>query len=271
MFGELLTTAVRAAQKGSEVLMQYYNKLSISEADEKGMHDFVTHVDRESESSIITCIREQFPQHSIIAEESGVQDREGEIRWIIDPLDGTTNYIHGYPMFAISIAAEEKGRIVAAVVLDPVRNELFTAMRSAGAELNHEPIQVSSITEMDKALILTGFPFKAQAYLEDFITVFREILPASSGLRRAGSAALDMAYVASGRADGFWEFGLSAWDIAAGSLLVEEAGGVVSDVELGKNHLKTGNVLCGNNAIHRELHTMITKHFEKGHFKHKSS
>jgi len=268
---QLLETAIEAARKAAVILQESFTSFTIAEADLKGHNDYVTEVDRASEQAIIETILSRHPEHTILAEESGLRDSGGGVRWIIDPLDGTTNYIHGFPVYSVSIAAEVDGKIAAGVVLDPTRDELFTAVRGKGATLNGEPIRVTTTTDLAPALILTGFPFKASQYLEDFITVFRELLPAASGLRRCGSAAIDLSYVACGRADGFWEFGLSPWDIAAGSLIVEEAGGLVTDVELGCRHIETGNVLASNARIHEELHEKITQHFPKDHFFRKAT
>lgn len=266
MVHELLRTAVDAAREAGAILIERFGKLSLSEADLKGINDYVTDVDRQSESAIIELIKERHPDHVVLAEESGRHEASGTVCWIIDPLDGTTNYIHQYPVYAVSIAAEFEGKIVAGVVFEPSCDELFAAARGEGATLNGESINVTSTPELAPSLILTGFPFKAQEYLEDFITVFRDLLPATSGIRRCGSAAIDLAYVACGRADGFWEFGLSPWDIAAGALLVEEAGGQITDIELGDRHIWTGNVLASNGLIHDALHKAIACHFPKGHF-----
>lgn len=269
MYEELLHTALEAARKSADILLEQRDSLSVSDADEKGARDFVTEVDRTSEAAIIKHILHEYPDHSILAEESGYHQSaaaDSDCRWIIDPLDGTTNYIHGYPQFAVSVAAQVKGQIVAGVVIDVDRNEEFTAEKGGGAKLNGASISVSPVKNLDKALILTGFPFKANKHMEDFITVFRDLLPRSSGIRRAGSAALDLAHIAAGRADGFWEFGLSAWDIAAGELLVTEAGGIVTDVEGGNRHLETGHTLCGNPAIYEELKNTLQAHFEPGYF-----
>ncbi len=266
MYEELLETAVTAAKTAAAILIERIATLSVAEADLKGHNDYVTEVDRASERAIIGTILTRHPDHKILAEESGLRDSGSGVRWIIDPLDGTTNYIHGFPVYSVSIAAEVDGEIAAGVVLDPTRDELFTAVRGQGSTLNGEPIRVNATAELAPALILTGFPFKAAQYLEDFITVFRRLLPAASGLRRCGSAAIDLSYVACGRADGFWEFGLSPWDIAAGSLIVEEAGGRVTDVELGSRHIETGNVLASNSLIHAALHEIITRDFPHDHF-----
>lgn len=266
MTTELLKVALEAGRIGAGILRANYNKLSVADVDEKGTHDFVTAIDRASERAIIDRIRTAFPDHSILAEESGYHETSSRVRWIIDPLDGTTNYIHGYPIFAVSIAAEVGGRIEAGVVIDVSREEEFTAARGEGAWLNGNRITVSRVNAMDKALLLTGFPFRATTWLEDFIVVFRDLVKVSAGLRRPGSAAIDLASIACGRADGFWEFGLSAWDIAAGALLIEEAGGVITDVENGSAYLRTGHVLCGNPAIHAQMEELIMSRFEKGHF-----
>jgi myo-inositol-1(or 4)-monophosphatase len=266
MSKELLSTALAASRAGAEVLRQRLNTLTSNEIDEKGRHDFVTVVDRESEAAILQIIRAAHPDHSILAEESGYHEQNSDFRWIIDPLDGTTNYIHGYPYFAVSIAVQQRGEIVAGVVLDVSRDEEFTASKGDGAYLNGQKFEVSSVTALDRSLILTGFPFKAQQYLEDFISIFRQLLPETSGIRRAGSAALDLANLACGRAEGFWEFGLSAWDIAAGEILVREAGGIITDIEGGENFLDSGHVMAGNQEIYQHLKAMIDSHFSSGFF-----
>lgn len=266
MYQELATVARQAAEAGAAVLRRHYRNVSMADADAKGHHDFVTHVDRESEEAIISIIRAAFPGHGILAEESGYHPPVGDggVRWIIDPLDGTTNFIHGYPMFSVSVAAELDGKLVAGVIIDVPRNELFHATKGLGAWNGDQKVSVSATDSFNGALILTGFPFKAQQYLEDFIVIFRDLLPKTTGIRRCGSAALDCAHVAAGRADGFWEFGLSAWDIAAGVLLIEEAGGVVSDVDGGDTHLTTGHMLAGNPAIYELLRNEIASKFPEG-------
>lgn len=266
MSSELLAVALDAGRIGAAILRENYNKLSVADIDEKGTHDFVTAIDRASEKAILARIRASFPDHGILAEESGYHESDSRVRWIVDPLDGTTNYIHGYPIFAVSIAAEVAGRIEAGVVIDVSREEEFTAARGAGAWLNGNRITVSRVSDLDKALLLTGFPFRATTWLEDFIVVFRDLVKHSAGLRRAGSAAIDLASIACGRADGFWEFGLSAWDLAAGALLIEEAGGIITDIENGPAYLRTGHALCGNPVIHAQMEKIIMRRFEKGHF-----
>ena len=269
MYQELLKTAFKAAEAGAAILKEEANTLSAADINEKGIHDFVTRVDKASEEAVIRIIRANHPDHSILAEESGYHQQKSEFRWIIDPLDGTTNFIHGYQSYCVSVAVERKGQIVAGVVNDPTRDEIFSAARGYGAHLNGERLQVSDVKTLDRSLILTGFPFKAADMMDDFITVFRKLLPATSGIRRAGSAALDLSHVACGRADGFWEFGLSAWDIAAGALLVEEAGGVITDIEGENDYLETGNVLCGNQEIFIRLKAMLEEMFPDGYFRNK--
>lgn len=266
MSQELITTAREAAQKGAAVLRSHMNGVSLKDAQAKGHHDFVTHVDRESEKAIIDVIRAAFPDHGILAEESGYHESSGDggVRWIIDPLDGTTNFIHGYPMFSVSVAAEVEGELSAGVVIDVFRNEEFFASKGGGAWNGEQRISVSPTETFNGALILTGFPFKAQKYLEDFITIFRNLLPKTTGIRRCGSAALDCAHLAAGRADGFWEFGLSAWDIAAGVLLITEAGGTVSDVDGGGAYLENGHLLAGNPAVYSLLRQEIALAFPDG-------
>lgn len=267
MYQELLTTALQAAAAGAAILKKNANSLSAADIDEKGIHDFVTRVDKASEEAIIKIIRANHPDHSILAEESGYHQQQSPFRWVIDPLDGTTNFIHGYKSYCVSVAVEKAGQMVAGVVNDPTRDEIFSAARGDGAFLNGEKFSVSQVKTLDRSLILTGFPFKAAHMMDDFISVFRKLLPATSGIRRAGSAALDLSHIACGRADGYWEFGLSAWDIAAGALLVEEAGGIIADIEGGADFLKTGNVLCGNPEIFIAIKTMLEEMFPKGHFR----
>lgn len=248
----MLNTAVKAARRAGSVLMRNADRLERLTVESKGHNDFVTEVDRLAESEIIDILRRAYPDHAILAEESGGQ-AGGDYRWVIDPLDGTTNYLHGYPQYAVSIALQHKGRLEQAVVFDPQRNELFTATRGQGAHLNDRRIRVSQAHDFSRALLGTGFPFKSQAYLEFWIGVFRRVAGETSGVRRAGSAALDLAHVACGRFDGFWEFGLKLWDMAAGCLLIEEAGGLLGDPAGGQEHLRTGLLVAGNPKIYAEI------------------
>lgn len=255
----MLNTAIKAARRAGSVILRYANQLDRVDIERKGHNDFVSEVDRRAEMEIIHVLRTAYPDHAILAEESGRQSGN-EYEWIIDPLDGTTNFLHGYPQFAVSIALMRQGKLDQAVVFDPLRNELFTASRGSGAQLNERRMRVSTVNSLENALLGTGFPFKSMAFLETWIDTFRTLLPKTSGVRRAGSAALDLAHVASGRLDGFWEFGLSPWDMAAGALLIQEAGGLVSDFCGGQDYLNTGNIVGGNAKIHGEVLRLIQPH-----------
>ncbi len=259
----MLNTAIKAARQAGNLILRYSEKLDRLAVETKGRNDFVSEVDRDAEAEIIYVIRKAYPDHAILAEETGEHDGS-TYQWVIDPLDGTTNFLHGYPQYAVSIALLDKGKLDQAVVFDPLRDELFTASRGAGAQLNDRRIRVSSATRMSEALLGTGFPFKEFDNLETWISSFRTLLPLTSGVRRAGSAALDLAHVASGRLDGFWEIGLKPWDIAAGSLLIEEAGGMVSDFVGGQNFLESGNIVAGAPKIHPEILKQLGPHLPPG-------
>ena len=220
--------------------------------ESKRRNDFVSEVDRSAEAAIIQELRGKFPDHAILAEESGAQGAS-EFEWIIDPLDGTTNYLHGFPQFSVSIALRHRGRLEQAVVYDPLREEMFTASRGRGAQLNDRRLRVSARPGLEGALIGTGFPFRDHRHVDAYLGMFRAMLEDTAGLRRPGSAALDIAYVAAGRLDGFWELGLAPWDLAAGALLVTEAGGTVSDLAGGERYLDTGNLVAGNLKVHRAM------------------
>jgi myo-inositol-1(or 4)-monophosphatase len=252
-----LDAAVEAAMRSKEVIMGNLGRLTSGDVMLKHASDFVTRVDRESESAILEVLKSAFPGHVFLSEEKGPEGGSGIYRWIIDPLDGTTNYIHGYPMFSVSIALEHGGGIVAGVVLDPLREELFTAEKGRGARLNGSPLRVSGPGSMAGCLITTGFPFRRKEMLDLYLEAFKRIFLKVSGIRRAGSAALDLAHLAAGRCDGFFELGLGPWDIAAGSLLVTEAGGLLADFGGGGEYLLTGNVVAGAPAVLPELLTEI--------------
>lgn len=248
----MLNTAIKAARRAGTVIMRHLDQIDRLTVEQKGQHDFVSEVDRRAESEIIHIIRAAYPDHAILAEESGAQPGNDYL-WIIDPLDGTTNFLHSYPQFAVSIGLQYDGKLDQAVVFDPLRNELFTASRGGGAQLNDRRIRVSRIQTLDEALLGTGFPFKSVKYLEAWIDIFRALVPATSGIRRAGSAALDLAHVASGRLDGFWEIGLRPWDMAAGCLLILEAGGLLGDFRGGQTYMESGELVAGNPKIFREM------------------
>ena len=249
---EFLDIAIKAARLAGQVIFSHLGKISKRDIGLKQASDFVTSVDRESEKIIIDTIKEYFPDHHFLAEESLKEFGKGKYRWIIDPLDGTTNYIHGYPVFSVSIALEFEGEIVLGVILDPLRNELFWTEKGTGAYLNCSSIEVSNIN-IRESLITTGFPFRSKEMIDPYLKLFKNIFLKVSDLRRAGSAALDLAYLACGRCDGFFELGLSPWDIAAGSLLIKEAGGVVTDFGGDNHYLMTGNIVAGNPEVHKEI------------------
>ena len=247
-----LNIAVRAARSAGNVIIRNLGKLDTLAIHTKDRNDFVTEVDRQAEQEIIYILRKAFPGHGILAEESGVQEGN-DYQWIIDTLDGTTNFLHGFPQFAVSIAMRHKGRMEHGVIYDPLRQELFTATRGGGAMLNDQRIRVTKRKTLEGSLLGTGFPFKSQQHLDAYLDMFRALFPQTAGIRRAGSAALDLAYVASGRLDGFWEIGLSIWDMAAGVLLIQEAGGLSSDFTGGNDHLESGNIVAGNPKLFAEI------------------
>ncbi|MFZ5602777.1 MAG: inositol monophosphatase family protein, partial [Pseudomonadota bacterium] len=245
----LLNTALSVARSTGDMISKAFEQVDLVDVEAKGANDFVTKVDRASEERIIDGLRKRYPDHSFFGEENGLVEGQGEGKdyvWVIDPLDGTTNFIHGVPHFAISIGLKIRGQLEVAVVLDPMRKEEFTAARGRGAQLNGRRIRVTSRTKLDGALLATGFPFRPDQnrVFDAYMGMFGDFARSTAGIRRAGAAALDLAYVASGRYDGFWEFGLSEWDMAAGTLLVTEAGGLIGDIKGGLDHLKTGDVVC---------------------------
>ncbi|MGB5427234.1 MAG: inositol-1-monophosphatase [Gammaproteobacteria bacterium] len=254
-----LNIAVRAARSAGNVIIRNLGKLETLTIHSKDRNDFVTEVDQKAEQEIIGILRKAFPEHGILAEESGLRDGN-DFQWIIDPLDGTTNFLHGFPQFAVSIALRHKGRMEQGVIYDPLRQELFTATRGAGAMLNDRRIRVAKRDSLEGALLGTGFPFKAQHHLDAYLDMFRALFPRTAGIRRPGSAALDLAYVAAGRLDGFWEIGLSIWDMAAGVLLIQEAGGLSSDFVGGHNYLESGNIVAGNPKVFADILKTIRPH-----------
>lgn len=254
-----LNIAVKAARRAGTIINRAALDLDLLEVRAKTQNDFVTEVDRAAEEAIIEVIREAYPDHAILAEESG-EDGQSEFQWIIDPLDGTTNFIHGMPQYAVSIALAQKGVLQQAVIYDTSRNELFTATRGRGAFLNDRRIRVSKRARMNEALLGTGFPFKQLQHVDAYLGMFRELTEKTAGLRRPGAASLDLAYVACGRFDGFFEIGLSPWDMAAGALLVSEAGGLVSDFGGEADYLKTGNLVAGSPKIFAPLLQIVQAH-----------
>jgi len=255
----MLTIAVKAARRAGGIINRAGRNLDVIAVREKAANDFVSEVDREAEQAIIRTLREAYPTHSILAEESGASGKS-EFQWIIDPLDGTTNFLHGFPQYAVSIALAQKGVITQAVVYDPVHNDLFTASRGRGAFLNESRLRVSKRDHLQPCLIGTGFPYRQLEHLEAYLNMMRDIVKRTAGIRRPGSSALDLAYVASGRVDGFWELGLCKWDIAAGALLVTEAGGMIGDLQGNDGYLESGNVVAGNPKVFAQLLQTIAPH-----------
>ncbi|MCK6370022.1 MAG: inositol monophosphatase [Gammaproteobacteria bacterium] len=253
----LLNTAIKAARKGGDTALRYLNRVADIEVRSKARNEFVTQVDHAAEAAIIDSIRERYPGHGFLAEESG-RHAGDECVWIIDPLDGTTNFLHGFPVFSVSIALKVRDQLQVAVVYDPCRQELFTAMRGSGAQLDGRRVRVSARPGLDGALIGTGFPYRSNVeWLPQYMEMLRAVMETTAGVRRPGSAALDLCYVAAGRLDGFWEFGLSVWDIAAGALLIQEAGGIISSLTPGEDPLQTGNVLAGAPKVHDALKSLF--------------
>lgn len=252
----IINTAVKAARRAGNVIVRHLDRLDSLTVEKKGRADYVSEVDRMAEAEILDVIKFAYPQHSILAEESG-SSLGDDFQWIIDPLDGTTNFLHGFPHFAVSIALSHKGTMQHGVIFDPLRNELFTASRGQGAHLNDRRLRVSNVSRLEHALLATGFPYKILDQLDDWIKSFEKFLRSTSGVRRAGSAALDLAYVAAGRFDGFWEAGLSQWDMAAGTLIIREAGGLVSDYAGGQDFLSSGNIVAANPKIFDAMLTVV--------------
>jgi myo-inositol-1(or 4)-monophosphatase len=259
----MLSTAVKAARRAASIINRASRNVDILTVETKSHSDFVTEVDRAAEQAIIAVLLDAYPNHAILAEESGAQG-ESEYEWIIDPLDGTTNFLHGFPQYAVSIALLHKGVLSQAVIYDPVRNDLFTASRGRGAFLNDRRLRVSKRTQLKEALIGTGFPFRDFAHLDAYMGMLRDMMQKTAGVRRPGSAALDLAYTAAGRFDGFWEIGLNAWDIAAGCLLIQEAGGLVGDLQGNETYLQSGNIVAGNPKLFSQLLQTLAPHLTEG-------
>ena len=245
--------AIEAARAAGDIIIRHLDRLDRIKISSKHNNDLVSEVDVKAEQIIIETIQKAYPSHGILAEESGYNEGQDDYTWIIDPLDGTSNYVHGLPHFAVSIAVRYKNRIEHGVVYDPVRGECFSASRGKGALLNDRRIRVNAQAQLSKSLLGTGFPFRDKALAERYFPTFQALFGKCAGVRRAGAAALDLAYVASGRLDGFWEFNLQPWDIAAGSLIIKEAGGLVGDFAGGESYMKTGNIVAGNPKIFKAL------------------
>ena len=261
----MLNTAVKAARRAGGIINRASQNLDLLHVSRKSHSDFVSEVDSNAEEEIIKVLLEAYPKHSILAEESGAtgdQD-EPEYQWIIDPLDGTTNFLHGFPQYSVSIALKHRGVLTQAVVYDPTGNELFTASRGRGAYLNDHRLRVSKRNQFSECLLGTGIPFRERTHMDTYLSMLKDIIPRVAGIRRPGSAALDLAYVAAGRYDGFWEIGLAPWDMAAGCLLITEAGGLVGDLEGNETYLESGNIIAGNPKIFGQLSQVIAPHLTK--------
>ncbi|HEX4824566.1 MAG TPA: inositol monophosphatase family protein [Candidatus Polarisedimenticolaceae bacterium] len=245
--------ALEAAAAGGEVLRRRFAEHRGLTIETKARHDYVTEVDREAEAAIVEVLRRRTPGHAILAEEGSLGAKDSEHRWIVDPLDGTTNFIHGVPTFAVSIGLTDANGLLAGVVLDPCRDETFHAVRGGGAFLNGVPIRCAATPGLESALLATGFPFREMSNLPGYLAAFERFVRVTAGLRRAGSASLDLAYTACGRYDGFFEVGLFPWDLAGGCLLVVEAGGIVSDVHGGADALAAGSVVAAGAALHAAM------------------
>ena len=267
MNAELLQTARMAAHGGSRVVERYFRHEGL-EVQAKSANDFVTLADRESEAAIVEIIRRRHPDHRILAEEGGEVGAAmgaGEFSWLVDPLDGTTNFLHGLPIFAVSVACWQGDRPVAAVVLEPAQGNEFSAAAGGGAEWNGRPMKVSGRAGLEGGFIATGYPFRARAAVDTYLALFRAVFLQAKALRRAGAAALDLAYTAAGVYDGFFEFRLAPWDIGAGTLLIEEAGGKVTDLDGGRDYLHSGNVVAGSPLVHAGLLQTVAEHTSESH------
>jgi myo-inositol-1(or 4)-monophosphatase len=252
----LLNIAVRAARRAGDIIVRAIPRIEAVEIQTKGHNDYVTEVDKAAEADIIETIRRLHPDHAFLAEESGASGSH-EVVWIIDPLDGTTNFMHGFPTFAVSIAAQVRGRLEHAVVFDPMRQELFTASRGEGAQCEGRKIRVSKQATLEGSLIATGFPFRADSpWIDEYLAMLKAVMTRAAGLRRPGAAALDLAYVAAGRVDGFWELGLKPWDTAAGTLLITEAGGRVGTLE-GDDYKQGGHIIAGSPKVYTALVALL--------------
>jgi len=252
----LINIAVEAARAAGNQIMRNLDRADTLPVERKARNDFVSEVDKDAEAEIVHLIRKRYPHHAILAEEGGA-DGKNDVVWIIDPLDGTTNFLHRLPHFAVSIAVQEKGRLEHGVIYAPATQDLYVGSRGAGATLNNRRIRVSKTKTLEDSLVGTGVPIRA-ANLDTYLPQLRAIVEKTSGVRRAGSAALDLAYVAAGRLDAFWDLGLQQWDMAAGILMVQEAGGVVSELFGREDPMKSGDILAANPKIH-ELVTPLLR------------
>ena len=265
-----LEVARHAARRGAAILLKYWETLGKDDADLKARNDWVSAADRESEQASVAAIREHRPDDAFLGEESGkIAGAASNRVWIIDPLDGTSNYLQHFPIWCVSIALRENNETTTALIYEPLRELFFTATRGGGAFKNGEPMHVSTHTRVEGSFLATGFPFRAQEYVERYVAIFTDVIRVSKGVRRAGSAALDLAYTAAGVFDGFFEMHLAPWDVAAGALLVTEAGGVVTDFSGGQRWLDRGNIVGASPKVHEELMSMIARHVSEDELNHR--
>ena len=257
----VLNVAVEAAHSAANIMRRQIQHVEAIPFEKKARHDYVTEVDKACEEEIVREIKRYYPEHSFLCEEGGASG-ESEVVWVIDPLDGTSNYMHGIPHFAVSIAQQVKGRTEHAVVYDPMRDEMFTASRGSGAYLNQKRIRVSARSGLDSAVLATAFPFRQRNQLQSYARVFQAILSKIEDFRRAGTASLDLAWVAAGRLDGFFELGLQPWDVAAGTLIVREAGGVVIDWDGGDKVEEAGSILAAPFKLITPLRQIVSKNWK---------
>jgi myo-inositol-1(or 4)-monophosphatase len=266
-----LEIAVEAARRGAAVLLRYWEHLDKDDADLKARNDWVSKADRESEEAIVAFIREHRPEDGFLGEEGGRSEGAARRTWVIDPLDGTSNYLQHFPVWSVSIALRDGSETVAGLIYEPLRDLFFTGQRGAGAFRNGERMRVSNHGAVEGSFLATGFPFRAQEYVEAYVRIFEDVIRTSKGVRRAGSAALDLAYTAAGVFDGFFEMHLAAWDVAAGALLVQEAGGVVTDFSGGQRWFDRGNIVGATPRVHEQLMGIIGKHVTEDQLDHRKS
>lgn len=259
----LLNIAINAARQAGDIIIRHMEQIDRLKITAKNSYEYFSEVDIKAEQAIISAIHKAYPSHGILAEESGGHNSDEDSIWIIDPLDGTSNYLHGFPFFSVSIALKIKNRIEHGVVYDPLRHECFAASRGRGARLNDRRIRVSKQTQLSASLLGTGVPFRDTHLTQRYLPTFEALMGKCAGVRRTGSAALDLAYVASGRIDGFWEIGLRPWDIAAGTLIIREAGGLVSDPDGGEDYMKNGDVVAGTPKVFKSLLQTISPALKK--------
>lgn len=261
--------AMAAARRGAAVLLKYWEHLDKDDADLKARNDWVSDADRESEAAIVAAIREHCPTDAFLGEETGRSAGSSSRTWVIDPLDGTSNYLQHFPMWCVSIALRDREQTVAAVIYEPLRDLFFAGERRGGAFRNGERMRVSDHRGVEGSFLATGFPFRAQEYVDAYVRIFADVIRTSKGVRRAGSAALDLAYTAAGVFDGFFEMHLAPWDVAAGALLVEEAGGVVTDFSGGQRWFERGNIVGATPRVHEQLMPIIARHVTEEQLDHR--